>query len=125
MVEQRSTRNRSNAPALNGQLTVKRKDGQIWSHVKHKWRLETPEERVRQEYLCVLVNEYGYSLDQIDEEVTVTGRGSGQAHADFLIWRSAQDRRSDRKAMIVVECKADNVTIDQKTYKQGSNYAQY
>lgn len=125
MAEQRSTRGASGVPAPNGQLTVKRKDGHIWSHVKHKWRVETPEERVRQEYLCTLVNEYGYSLDQIDEEVTVTGRGSGQARADFLIWRSALDRRSDRKAMIVVECKADNVTIDQKTYKQGANYSQY
>lgn len=125
MAEQRSKRSASGAPAPNGQLTVKRKDGHIWSHVKHKWRVETPEERVRQEYLCTLVNEYGYSLDQIDEEVTVTGRGSGQARADFLIWRSAQDRRSNRKAMIVVECKADNVTIDQKTYKQGANYSQY
>jgi hypothetical protein len=25
---------------------------------------------VRQEYLCILVNDYGFSLEQIDEEVT-------------------------------------------------------
>ena len=28
----------------------------------------TPEERVRQEYLHVLIDEYGYYLDQIEEE---------------------------------------------------------
>ncbi|MGH9901008.1 MAG: N-6 DNA methylase [Pyrinomonadaceae bacterium] len=88
--------------------------------------VETPEERVRQEHLCVLVNEYGYSLDQIDEEVAVPlSRGSANARADFIIWRTVQDRRENEHAFIVVECKADNVTIDQRTYQQGANYAQY
>lgn len=107
-------------------IEVKRNDkGKIYSHIRRKWLHETPEERVRQDYLCVLVNEYGYSLDQIDEEISVTGRGSGDARADFLIWRSVQDRTDDKPAMIVVECKADNVSIDAKTYNQGANYAQY
>ena len=87
--------------------------------------METPEEHVRQEYLCVLVNEYGYSIDQIDEEQSVTGKGSGDARADFLIWRTAQEKADGKTAFIVVECKADNVTIDGKTYGQGANYAQY
>ena len=59
--------------------------GRIWSHVRSTWLVETPEERVRQEYLCILVNEYGYSLDQIAEELTVTGSGSGKARADYVI----------------------------------------
>jgi type I restriction enzyme M protein len=39
-------------------LTVKRdeKKGKIWSHLRSKWLDETPEERVRQEYLCVFIN---------------------------------------------------------------------
>ncbi len=44
-------------------LTVERKNGDIYSHIRKKPLVETPEERVRQEYLCVLVNEYGYGLD--------------------------------------------------------------
>ena len=106
-------------------LKVERKSGEIYSHIRKKWVIETPEERVRQEYLCVLVNEYGYSLDQIDEELSVTGRGSGDARADFGIWRTAQEKKDDKTALIIVECKADNVTIDGKTYAQGANYAQY
>ena len=49
--------------APSGQLEIKRDEpkGKIWSHVRKKWLEETPEERVRQEYLCVLVNEYGYN----------------------------------------------------------------
>ena len=40
---------------------------------------------MRQEYLCILVNEYGFALEQMDEEVEVTGRGAGHARADFVI----------------------------------------
>ncbi len=99
--------------------------GRIWSQVRKMWLHETPEERVRQEHLCVLVNEYGYALEQIAEEKAVAERGSSNARADFLIWRTVQDRTNRLKPLIVVECKADNVTIDQNTYTQGSNYAQY
>jgi len=73
----------------------------------------------------VLVNEYGYKLTQMAEEEGVTGLGSGNARADFIIWRSPQDKTDKKIPLIVVECKADNVTINQKTYEQGANYAQY
>lgn len=52
-------------------LAVERKNGEIISHIRKKPLIETPEERVRQEYVCVLVNEYGYSLDQMAEEIPV------------------------------------------------------
>jgi type I restriction enzyme M protein len=109
----------------NKQMKVERKNGEIYSHIRKKWLIETPEERVRQEYVCALVNEYGYSLEQIAEELSVTGKGSGDARADFLIWRTPQEKADKKTALIVVECKADNVTIDNKTYLQGANYAQY
>lgn len=108
------------------QIKIRREKGRIWSHVRQKFLDETPEESVRQEYLCILVNEYGFSLDQIDEEVTVPGkRGTKDARADFVIWRTPQDKRDGKTALIVVECKADNVAIDQNVYVQGANYAQY
>jgi len=99
------------------------KGNQIFSPVRKKWLPLTPEEKVRQEYLLVLIQEYGYSIDQIAEEESVTGRGSAQARADFLIWRTVQERSEDRPAIIVVECKSDNVTISSKDYFQGDNYA--
>lgn len=108
-------------------LTVQRNAaGEIFSPLRNKWLVETPEESVRQTYLCVLVNEYGFVLDQIGEEFSVTERGSGQARADFLIWRSPEDRLPPAKPpLMVIECKADNVQINAKTYTQGANYAQY
>jgi type I restriction enzyme M protein len=47
-------------PPQSERIETKRHKGQIWSHVRKKWLLETPEEAVRQEYLCMLVNDYGY-----------------------------------------------------------------
>lgn len=104
-------------------LTVVRREGKIWSHIRQKLLVETPEERVRQEYLLVLVNEYEFVLDQIDEEVEVTGRGAGQARADFVIWRSVQDKAAAKTPLVIIECKSDNVTIKPDDYGQGDNYA--
>lgn len=113
-----------NGDGAGPKLTVKTDGkGKIWSHVRQGWYVETPEERVRQTYLTVLVNEYGFALEQISEEESVTGRGSANARADFLIWRSVQDKADNRPALIVVECKSDNVTIRPDDYAQGDNYA--
>ncbi len=90
---------------------------EVLSLIRRKWLQLTPEEKVRQEYLRVLTNEYGYELDQMDEELEVTGRGSGHARADFVIWRSAQDKLDEKNPLIVVECKADNVTIKPSDYQ--------
>ena len=92
----------------------------IYSPLRKKWVQLTPEERIRQEYLIVMTDEYGYSLEQIAEETPVTGRGSAQARADFLIWRTPEAKQKQEHALIVIECKADNVTISLKDYEQGA-----
>jgi len=105
-------------------LSVKTNDkGQVFSHVRQKWLIETPEERVRQAYVVTLHNEYGFGLDQMDEELDVTGRGSARARADVVIWRTAQDKADSKAPLIVVECKADNVTIKPADYAQGETHA--
>ena len=108
--------------AENG-AKLKREGGKIWSHVRQKWLVETPEEYVRQKYLLILLHEYGYVLEQIAEEEEITGRGSGQARADFVVWRSALDKTTQKPPLIIVECKSDNVTIRSEDYAQGDNYA--
>lgn len=103
---------------------IERNDkGQIFSHVRSKWVFETPEERVRQEWLCVLVNEYGYKPDQIAEEQDVTGRGSAQARADHVVWRSKDDKQKGNTPLLVIEYKSDNITISEADYAQGERYA--
>jgi type I restriction enzyme M protein len=109
--------------ADTGRLEISRRADSIWSPLRQMWLAFTPEEGVRQEYLCVLVNEYGFKLEQIAEEMGVVGRGSAQARADFVIWRTPQDKADDKSPLIIVECKANNVTIDHAVYCQGENYA--
>ena len=106
-------------------LEIKRdeKMGRIWSHARSRWLVETPEETVRQKYLLVLRNEYGFSLEQVSEELDLTGRGSASARADFVIWRTASDKIDGNAPFIIVECKSDNVTIKPHDYVQGENYA--
>lgn len=104
---------------------VRIRGNEIFSPLRQKWVQLTPEERVRQEHLRILIDEYGYKPEQIEEEVSVTNRGSGAARADLLIWRTPEARQRREHALIVVEYKADNVSISLKDYVQGANYAQY
>ncbi len=96
---------------------------EIFSPLRQKWVSLTPEEMVRQQYLKVLVEEYGFTHDHMAEEIEVTGRGSAKARADFIIWRTPEDKAAQNSPLIVVECKADNVAIDRAVYAQGENYA--
>jgi type I restriction enzyme M protein len=106
------------------QLSVKTdSSGRIFSHIRRKWLIETPEESVRQQFVTVLVNEYGFAIDQMDEELEITGRGTGKARADIVVWRTIQDKTDARPPLIAVECKSDNVTIKAADYHQGENYA--
>ena len=68
----------------------------IFSPLRQKWIPLTPEEMVRQQYLQVLADEYGFAHAQITEEMEVTGRGSAQARADFVIWRTPQDKADEK-----------------------------
>lgn len=111
---------------IMGELDIRRDGkGKVFSHVRKKWLVETPEETVRQTYLLVLVNEYQFSLDQIAEEVDLTGRGSASARADFVLWRSVKDKAENNAPFIIVECKSDNVTIKPADYTQGEHYARH
>jgi type I restriction enzyme M protein len=114
---------KSTPPAYAKADQIQIRGNQIFSLLRQKWIPLTPEEMVRQHYLQVLVDEYGFTHQQIAEEVSVTGRGSAQARADFVVWRTPHDKASERSPLIVVECKADNVTIDRTVYTQGENYA--
>ena len=55
----------------NDILEIKINGNKIFAPLKNKELVLTPEERVRQEYICRLVNVYGFSLDQMDQEVQV------------------------------------------------------
>ena len=106
-------------------LEISIKDGKIYSYIRDKWLVCTPEEEVRQGFILTLINKFGYLPDQIVEEVQVNNsqRGQGQARADIVVWKSVEDKINNKSAFIVVECKAENVKIHEEDYYQGYNYA--
>jgi type I restriction enzyme M protein len=109
-------------------MIIERKDGKIYVPLKDTWLIETPEETVRQNFICQLVNDYGYSVDQMEQEKNLTeysDRGTGQASADIIIWKSKEDRLKKKNAFLIVECKAEHIKLTEKDYFQGANYARW
>ena len=106
-------------------MELKINGNKIFAPLKNKELILTPEERVRQEYICRLVNHYGYDLAQMDQELQVNNshRGQGKARADIVVWKSASAKSNEDAATIVVECKAEHITIREEDYFQGYNYA--
>ena len=106
-------------------MEIQIKDNKIYAPLKDKWLVLKPEEEVRQRYFCRLVDSYGYNPKQMDQELKVTNshRGQGSARADIVIWKSAQEKNDNKSAFIIVECKAESVTIRKEDYYQGYNYA--
>lgn len=108
-------------------MEIQIKDNKIYAPLKDKWLVLKPEEEVRQKYICRLVNNYGYSIEQMAQEMQVTNsqRGQGAARADIVIWRNKEDKNGNKYPLIVVECKAESVTIHKEDYYQGMNYASW
>ena len=108
-------------------MEIQIKDNKIFAPLKDKWLVNKPEEEVRQKYICRLIDSYGYSNDQMDQEIQVSNsqRGQGAARADIVVWRSREDKENKKYPLIVVECKAESVTIRKEDYYQGMNYASW
>ena len=108
-------------------MEIQIKDNKIFAPLKNKWLVNKPEEEVRQKYICRLIDSYGYSKDQMDQEIQVSNsqRGQGAARADIVVWRSLDDKDNKKYPLIVVECKAESVTIRKEDYYQGMNYASW
>ena len=108
-------------------MEIQIKDNKIFAPLKDKWLVLKPEEKVRQEYICRLVNSYGFDLKQMEQEVGVTNsqRGQGRARADINVYKSETDKIASKSPVIVVECKAEHITIREEDYFQGYNYASW
>ena len=108
-------------------MEIKIDDNKIFAPLKNKWLMYKPEEEVRQKYICRLIDNYGYSIEQMDQEIQVSNsqRGQGAARADIVVWKNKEDKSNSKSPIIVVECKAESVTIHEADYFQGYNYASW
>lgn len=58
-------------------MDIQIKDNKIFCPLKNEWYILTPEEEVRQRYIQVLVNDYEYPLEQMEQEVSLTTTDRG------------------------------------------------
>ena len=109
----------------SAKLAVKYENNKIYAPLKNKYLEAKPEEKVRQQFICDLVNDYGYTLEQMDQEIKLTSsqRGTGAARADLVIWKTKEDKIKNKLAFLVVEFKADNLKLKVEDCYQGYNYA--
>ena len=95
----------------------------LWIPLRGEWREVSakPEEIVRQTFVRHLVDHYGYSLAQMDQERR-TMHGHKSPRADIVIWETPETKAQGRQPVLVVECKAESVDINLNDYYQGESY---
>jgi len=92
----------------------------LWIPLRNEWRDMTakPEEVVRQTFIRHLIDHYGYTLEQIDQERR-TMHGHRSPRADIAVWETTEKKGTP---VLVVECKAEQVDIHPCDYYQGESY---
>jgi type I restriction enzyme M protein len=91
--------------------------------LRKEWRDVTnkPEEIVRQKFIRALVEHYGYSLEQMDQERR-TQHGHKSPRTYIEVWQSLDDKTANRSPALIVECKTDTIEIQERDYYQGESY---
>ena len=87
----------------------------IFDELRRKWLVCTPEEWVRQNLVKFLIEEFGFpaNLVALEKSLVLAGRSY---RFDALVY----DR--DFAPLVIVECKAPNVKLEQKVFDQIWNY---
>ncbi len=87
----------------------------IFDIIRKKYLILTPEEWVRQNLLLFLIEKKSYPRNLIRVEQKLKGNNMF-FRADAVVYNNAG------KALMIIECKADNVKITQKAFEQISKY---
>lgn len=94
--------NREAIANLESELYIKRGKPYLRCYASKKERLAKPEEIVRQLYIKMLLDEYGYPIERIAVEKPVQfGSAVHEKAADIVIW----DKDDLNTAYIIIECK--------------------
>ena len=101
-------------------LQVKIDNNKIFLPLKNIWVAYSSEEELKQEFIVRLVNSYGYSLEQLDQDVQIK-----RHRADIAIWKSIEDKIQNRipSIIIAIECKAEHIKIKESDYSKGYSFA--
>jgi type I site-specific restriction endonuclease len=89
--------------------------GQLRCVIRHKWVEDSPEERVRQSILDYLMSYRHYPKGRFSVESMVKVNGQSK-RSDIIV------HGEHGQALMVVECKAPYITIDERTLTQIAMY---
>ena len=106
---------RLNLPTYNFKLKSSENKTLIFDKLRKKYVVLTPEEWVRQHYVCFLIEEkkYPVTLIALEKQLTINNL---KKRSDILIFNT------DGKPEIIVECKAPSIKITQNTFDQIARY---
>jgi type I site-specific restriction endonuclease len=98
-------------------FTIKESQGKkkIFDRIRKKMVALTPEEWVRQHFICYLIEEKGYPASLTSVETPVKINGLSQ-RADIVVYNKY------RKPVLIVECKAPHVKITPEVFDQAARY---
>ena len=92
-----------------------RKDKRLFDPIRKKWIVITPEELVRQMLLLYMMEEKDFPKNKINVEKQVLVNGQPKRF-DVLVYSK------ETKPILLVECKAPNVPIDEMVLDQIARY---
>lgn len=104
-----------NFPEYQFRFKSKENKTAIFSILRKKFLILTPEEWVRQHCVKFLISEKNYSETLLNEEKQIKLNGIDKRY-DIVAFKPNGDIR------LVVECKAPNVKINQNTFDQIARY---
>ena len=102
-------------PAYTFRLKNSENKSFIFDTIRKKFLILTPEEWVRQHVIFFLLKEKGFpqSLINVEKEIIV---GNTRKRYDIVVFYP------DGTILLIVECKAPSITIDQLTFDQIARY---
>ena len=102
-------------PAIRPRAKKEGETTYIWDSLRGSFLVLTPEEWVRQHIISYLINECGFAPQTIVQEYPVALNGTAQ-RADIVV----MDSRA--RALMLVECKAMDLAIDDEVFAQAVRY---
>lgn len=101
-------------------MKIQIKDNKISAHLMDKRLVLKPEEKVRQEYICRLVDFYGFDLEQMELDSKIQGK---YLNNSILIWKNENSKNNGENPLIVIQCKSDSVIIKKEDYFRGLEFS--
>lgn len=83
------------------------------------WIPISPEEEIRQKYICRLVNIYGFTTKQMTQDYDYSKLTDKKIKSDILVWKNEISLKNNEKPLIFIECKSDSIIIRPEDYFKG------